>query len=138
MFDIDYFKKYNDTYGHLTGDFCLQSIAQAINNQMAVNSHYTLCRYGGEEFALISPSTTMEEGMKIAYQIQETIKLLKIPHISSDIADIVTLSIGFATMVPTTLEKPQALIQMADSALYLSKTKGRNTISSSHLSMEGL
>lgn len=138
MFDIDYFKKYNDTYGHLTGDFCLQSIAQAINNQMAVNSHYTLCRYGGEEFALISPSTTMEEGMKIAYQIQETIKLLKIPHISSDIADIVTLSIGFATLVPTTLEKPQALIQMADSALYLSKTKGRNTISSSHLSMEGL
>ncbi len=138
MFDIDYFKKYNDTYGHLTGDFCLQSIAQAINNQMSVNSHYTFCRYGGEEFALISPSITIEEGMKIAYQIQETIKILKIPHINSKIADIVTLSIGIATMVPTSIEKPQALIQMADSALYLSKTKGRNTISSSHLSLEGL
>lgn len=138
MFDIDYFKKYNDTYGHLTGDFCLQSIAQAINNQISGNSDYTFCRYGGEEFALISPSTTLEEGMDIAFQIQETIRLLQIPHISSDIADIVTLSIGIATKIPIPSEKPQALIQMADSALYLSKTKGRNTISTPQVSMEGL
>jgi diguanylate cyclase (GGDEF)-like protein/PAS domain S-box-containing protein len=130
MFDIDYFKKYNDTYGHLNGDFCLQSIAQAINNQIAVHNNFTFCRYGGEEFALISPSTTLEEGMRIATQIQETIKLLKIPHISSNIADIVTLSIGIATKIPKASEKLQSLIQMADSALYLSKTKGRNTISS--------
>jgi diguanylate cyclase (GGDEF)-like protein/PAS domain S-box-containing protein len=138
MFDIDYFKKYNDTYGHLTGDFCLQSIAQAINNQISVNSDYTFCRYGGEEFALIAPSTTLEEGMDIANQIQKTIKVLKIPHISSDIAEIVTLSIGITSIIPTTFDKPQTLIKRADSALYLSKTKGRNTISTTQVSMEGL
>lgn len=129
MFDIDYFKKYNDTYGHLPGDFCLQSIAQAIKNQVTGNTEYTFCRYGGEEFAMILPSTRIETGMKTAKQIQGTIQLLKIPHISSDITDIVTLSIGVAAMVATDFEKPQALIQSADSALYLSKTKGRNTIS---------
>ena len=138
MFDIDYFKKYNDTYGHLTGDSCLQSIAQAINNQIAVNTDYTFCRYGGEEFALISPSTGIEVGTNIANQIKETIQLLKIPHISSDIADIVTLSIGVASLVPSGSVMPQELIQMADEALYISKTKGRNTISSTELSSEGL
>ncbi|MFP5110762.1 diguanylate cyclase [Bacillaceae bacterium C204] len=138
MFDIDYFKKYNDTYGHLTGDFCLQSIAQAINNQITVNSDYTFCRYGGEEFALISPSTRLEEGMNIAKQIQDTIRSLEIPHISSDIADIITLSIGVASLVPAESVMPQEIIQMADNALYASKTKGRNTISATQLSMEGL
>jgi diguanylate cyclase (GGDEF)-like protein/PAS domain S-box-containing protein len=129
MFDIDYFKKYNDTYGHLAGDFCLQSIAQAINNQITVNSDYTFCRYGGEEFALILPSTTTKEGINVANHIQETIQSLKIPHLSSEIANIITLSIGIATIVPTSSIHPQSLIQMADSALYLSKTKGRNTVS---------
>ena len=138
MLDIDYFKKYNDTYGHLNGDFCLQSIAQAINNQLTIKSNYTFCRYGGEEFALILPSTGLEEGKKTAKQITKTIAKLKIPHITSDIADIITLSIGVASLVPTKSVKPQELIQMADEALYLSKTKGRNTISVTQLSMEGL
>ncbi|MEH7072542.1 diguanylate cyclase domain-containing protein [Neobacillus drentensis] len=138
MFDIDYFKKYNDTYGHLNGDFCLQSISQAINNQINVNSNYTFCRYGGEEFALILPSTGIIEAEKMAKHIKGTIENLRIPHISSDIADIITLSIGIASVLPNNSVKPQELIQMADEALYLSKTKGRNTISVSHLSVEGL
>ncbi|EKN62480.1 hypothetical protein BABA_25696 [Neobacillus bataviensis LMG 21833] len=129
MFDIDYFKKYNDTYGHLTGDFCLQSIAQAIKGLISEASGYTLCRYGGEEFALILPSTTTEGGMKMAHTIQRTVQSLKIPHISSEIANIVTLSIGLASMVPTSTSKPHLLIKEADTALYLSKTNGRNTIS---------
>ncbi|MEH7749499.1 diguanylate cyclase, partial [Neobacillus drentensis] len=83
-------------------------------------------------------STGIEEGMKIAKQIQDTIRLLAIPHISSDIADIITLSIGVATNVPSRSIMPQELIQMADEALYVSKTKGRNTISSAQLSLEGL
>ena len=132
MLDIDYFKNYNDTYGHVTGDFCLQKIAQAINDQITVNSDYTFCRYGGEEFALILPSSNHADGIQVADLIQENIQALKIPHISSEIADIVTLSIGMATMVPPSSLMPQALIQMADSALYLSKTKGRNTISITH------
>lgn len=138
MLDIDYFKKYNDTYGHLTGDSCLQSIAQAIKNRVTENTDYTFCRYGGEEFSLILPSTGLETGMIAAKQIQETLQLLKIPHISSDISNIVTLSIGIASMIPTDFEKPQTLIQSADSALYLSKTRGRNTISTTELSKEGL
>ncbi|WP_244906760.1 sensor domain-containing diguanylate cyclase [Neobacillus soli] len=129
MFDIDYFKKYNDTYGHLTGDFCLQLIAQTIKDQITGNSDFTFYRYGGEEFALILPSTIISDGIKVAQHIQETIQSLHIPHSSSEIADNVTLSIGLGTIVPTSSTKPQALIQRADSALYLSKTKGRNTIS---------
>jgi len=129
MFDIDYFKKYNDTYGHLTGDFCLQSIAQAIKGLIPDSSGYTFCRYGGEEFALILSATKTEDEINMAHKIQKTVQSLKIPHMSSEIADIVTISIGLATLVPSSSTKPQDLIKAADSALYLSKTKGRNTIS---------
>ncbi len=129
MFDIDYFKKYNDTYGHLSGDSCLQSIAQAINDLITENPGYTFCRYGGEEFSLILPNTKTDVGIKVAHLIDETIQSLKIPHKSSEIADIVTLSIGIATMVPTTTLSLEMLIKAADSALYLSKEKGRHSIS---------
>ncbi|MFZ7944891.1 diguanylate cyclase domain-containing protein [Neobacillus sp. 19] len=129
MFDIDYFKKYNDTYGHLTGDFCLQTIAQAIKELFSENSGYTFCRYGGEVFALILPGTSIEAGMNVAQTIQKTVQKLKIPHISSEIADTVTLSIGLATLIPLASSNPQTLIKAADSALYDSKTKGRNTVS---------
>ena len=129
MFDIDYFKKYNDTYGHLKGDFCLQKIAQAINDLFPEPTNCTFCRYGGEEFALILPSINGENGLEIAQQIQETVQSLKVPHKSSEIADIITLSIGIAFMYPTKLNHPDSLIKAADSALYLSKTRGRNTIS---------
>ncbi|MFJ7727917.1 diguanylate cyclase domain-containing protein [Neobacillus sp. NPDC097160] len=129
MFDIDYFKKYNDTYGHLTGDFCLQSIAQAIKDLIPDSSGYTFCRYGGEEFALILPAAKTVEGINTAHMIQKTVKSLKIPHISSEISEYVTLSIGLATMVPSSSSKPQDLIKEADTELYLSKIKGRNTIS---------
>ncbi|MBT2653680.1 diguanylate cyclase [Bacillus sp. ISL-18] len=134
MFDIDYFKKYNDTYGHLKGDFCLQKIAQAINDLFPEPSNCTFCRYGGEEFALILPSSNGENGLEIAQQIKETVQSLKVPHKSSEIADIITLSIGIASMYPTKLNHPDLLIKAADSSLYLSKTRGRNTISINELS----
>jgi diguanylate cyclase (GGDEF)-like protein len=123
---------------HPFQDFCLQSIAQTIKDRVTENNDYTFCRYGGEEFALILPAVMIEEGRKIAKQIQATIQLLKIPHISSEISDIVTLSIGVAAMVPNRLKKSQELIQSADSALYLSKTKGRNTVSTVQVHVEGL
>lgn len=132
MFDIDYFKKYNDTYGHLSGDFCLQAIAQAIQKLFPPDCGFSFCRYGGEEFALILPSIVEEKAKKIAQLIQETVHSLRIPHSSSEIEKIVTLSIGTATMVPISTSRPHVLIEKADSALYLSKTKGRNTVSSVH------
>jgi diguanylate cyclase (GGDEF)-like protein len=127
MFDIDFFKKYNDTYGHLAGDQCLKIISQEVSNKLTTN--LTLCRYGGEEFVLILPATDLSEAMKVARSIQETIQSLKIPHESSEVSNIVTLSIGIATCLPDSSSKPDELIQSADSALYFSKTNGRNTIS---------
>jgi diguanylate cyclase (GGDEF)-like protein/PAS domain S-box-containing protein len=129
MFDIDYFKKYNDTYGHLKGDFCLQTIAKAVNQLFPEPSSSSFCRYGGEEFALILPIANSEQGLKVAQQVKETVHQLKVPHKSSEIADIITLSIGIATMYPTKSTIPDSIIKAADSALYLSKSKGRNTIS---------
>ncbi|WP_423801373.1 diguanylate cyclase domain-containing protein [Neobacillus sp. SAB-20_R2A] len=129
MFDIDFFKKYNDTYGHLTGDYCLQTISQAINNLVTEDSSYTLCRYGGEEFSLIMPAANRENAEQFAALITKTVKELNIPHINSEIAEIVTLSIGIASFIPGPTAKPKDLIQLADEALYTSKTKGRDTIS---------
>jgi diguanylate cyclase (GGDEF)-like protein/PAS domain S-box-containing protein len=129
MFDLDYFKKYNDTYGHLAGDLCLQTVAQEINQLMTPGSGYSFCRYGGEEFAVILPLTNGSDGEKFALQIKEKVQSLQIPHSSSQIADIVTLSIGMASLVPSSTNGHQDLIHEADSALYRSKTNGRNTIS---------
>ena len=129
MFDIDYFKKYNDTYGHLEGDRCLQTIALAIKEQTMKNAAYTFCRYGGEEFALILPALELQDGIKIAAHIQKAVQTLNIPHISSEISNIVTLSIGIATLSPKSSSIPEDLIQLADESLYFSKTKGRNIIS---------
>lgn len=129
MFDIDYFKKYNDTYGHLAGDQCLQVITSAIRDLIANNPNSTFCRYGGEEFAIIFTRTMMEEGIVFAEMIQKQVQSLKIAHSSSKIADIVTISIGIATIIPSTETQPKDLIQLVDTCLYNSKTKGRNTIS---------
>jgi diguanylate cyclase (GGDEF)-like protein/PAS domain S-box-containing protein len=128
LFDIDFFKKYNDTYGHLAGDHCLQAISQAILSKVVKNTNYTFCRYGGEEFALIIPSEGMDEGEKAAKLIQQTVHRLGIPHESSEVAEIVTLSIGIASSLPNDSTKPQELILNADAALYSSKERGRNRI----------
>ncbi|MEH7117952.1 diguanylate cyclase [Neobacillus vireti] len=129
MIDIDYFKNYNDTYGHLKGDFCLQTIAQAVNNLFLKQSGCTFCRYGGEEFALIMPDATSEKGLQAAQRINDTVAALHLTHKSSRIAGIVTLSMGIATMYPSKTTIPDSLIMEADSALYQSKLRGRNTIS---------
>lgn len=129
MFDIDYFKKYNDTYGHLAGDQCLQTITSAIKNLVANNPYITFCRYGGEEFALILTKTKLDKGIAIAELIQKKVQSLKIEHSSSEISDIVTISIGIASIIPSIDAKPKDLIHLADTSLYTSKMNGRNTIS---------
>ncbi|MDF2788659.1 MAG: cph2 5 [Neobacillus sp.] len=129
MFDIDYFKKYNDTYGHLAGDQCLQIITSAIKDLVTNNPYSTFCRYGGEEFAIIFTKTKLDKGFAIAELIHKKIQSLKIAHLSSEITDIVTISIGIATIIPSLETQPKDLIHLADTCLYTSKTKGRNTIS---------
>jgi diguanylate cyclase len=131
MFDIDYFKKYNDTYGHLAGDQCLQTISTAIKDLVANNPYATFCRYGGEEFAIILTKTKLEKAVDMAKLIQQKVKSLKIEHRSSEISDIVTISIGIASIIPNSESEPKNLIHLADTSLYTSKVNGRNTISTS-------
>lgn len=131
MFDIDYFKKYNDTYGHLMGDQCLKTIADAIKEIVSKNPQYTFCRYGGEEFAIILASTNLQTGIQLATLIQQRVQSLEIPHISSEISNNVTLSIGLSYMIPNAATNSKEIINLADTALYQSKTIGRNIISTS-------
>ncbi|MUG98326.1 diguanylate cyclase [Scytonema sp. UIC 10036] len=125
--DVDYFKRYNDTYGHIAGDVCLQKIAQAISNS-AKRPADLVARYGGEEFAVLLPNTNLEGAVKVADLIQQQIQELYLPHIESNISQYVTLSLGVSSLVPTHKESKEILIRVADRALYEAKKRGRNCI----------
>lgn len=125
--DIDYFKKYNDTYGHLAGDACLQQVAKAL--QLSVKRPAdVVARYGGEEFVIILPETGAAGALHVAEQILRQVSSLKIPHRSSEVADHVTVSVGVATTLPNLDTEPSQLIQKADEALYNAKQNGRNKL----------
>ncbi|WP_415715445.1 diguanylate cyclase [Maridesulfovibrio sp.] len=126
MIDVDHFKSYNDTYGHQSGDTCLQSIAQSIRTG-AGRSSDICARYGGEEFALILPSTDLPGGIAIAENIRMHIEKKHVPHTTDK--GIVTASIGVAAITPDADTSPQQLVQLADKALYKSKQQGRNRTS---------
>ncbi|MEH2138039.1 diguanylate cyclase domain-containing protein [Nostoc sp.] len=126
IFDIDYFKDYNDSYGHLAGDECLIQVARAAQ---AVLKRPTdlLARYGGEEFIVILPNTSESGAIKLTRLIQNSIQELKIPHKKKkNFQYFVTVSLGVATQKPTAKSSPQDLINTADKALYKAKEQGRN------------
>lgn len=126
--DIDYFKAYNDTYGHLAGDDCLKQVAQAI--QSCVNQPLDIVsRFGGEEFAVILPNTSATSALQIAEFIRGAIHRLNITHQASQLASgKVTVSFGGCSLIPTLNTNVQNLIHAADQALYQSKTKGRDQV----------
>ena len=125
LFDVDKFKLYNDYYGHLGGDDCLVRIAQTV--QKIVNRPADLvARYGGEEFSVLLPNTDLAGAVKVAQSIQQAIHDQAIPHAKSDVKDIVTLSLGITSVIPTCDIKPDTLIASADKALYNAKNKGRD------------
>jgi diguanylate cyclase (GGDEF)-like protein len=126
LFDIDYFKKYNDAYGHLAGDDCLCQVAIAAS-QVLKRPRDTLARYGGEEFAVILPNTDIQGAIICAERIRSKIEGLQVAHTSSPIAPYVTASLGITTLDPH-IEVPIALqlIKEADLALYQAKREGRN------------
>ncbi|AFZ59259.1 diguanylate cyclase [Anabaena cylindrica FACHB-243] len=134
IFDIDYFKYYNDYYGHLVGDDCLFQIAQSVYQLIChldiSRPSDLVARYGGEEFTILLPKTDLEEGIKVAARIQQIIHDLAIPHVKSEIRDIVTVSLGVASLIPSMEVKPDTLIALADKALYNSKQQGRDRYSS--------
>lgn len=123
--DIDYFKKYNDTYGHQAGDSCLRKVANALSFCIK-RSVDLVARYGGEEFAVILPNTTTAGASQVAEEIREFVNALKIPHAQSAVSEHVTLSLGVASMEPTLDTSPSMLIATADAALYRAKAAGRN------------
>lgn len=127
MIDIDFFKNYNDTYGHQGGDFCLKEIANLIK-EAEKRSTDIAARYGGEEFALVLPETNREGAMDIALNLLAQVQNRNIPHCNSAAADRVTISIGVATRIPERGTDYDLLIKDADDALYEAKNSGRNMV----------
>ncbi len=125
--DVDYFKLYNDTYGHLAGDFCLQQIAGVLRNASKRPADL-VARYGGEEFAIILPNTYATGAVLLAEAIRDGVRGLEIAHSTSPVREYVTLSLGIASSVPTPDATPAQLIAAADEALYRAKAEGRDCL----------
>ena len=129
MCDIDYFKQFNDTYGHLKGDECLIKIADCLKKAFKRASDLP-ARYGGEEFAVILPHTNTKEALHMSETFFEQVKQLKIPHESSDVSKYFTISIGVISTLPDKSCTVESLIKAADDQLYKAKQSGRNNIQS--------
>lgn len=127
LIDIDYFKDYNDYYGHQMGDTCLIQVAQTIE-QVIRRPMDLVARYGGEEFGVILPNTDLEGAIQVAEMIRQAIKQLNIFHAASKISDYLTLSLGIASQIPSPKTLPDELITQADRALYRAKNQGRNRL----------
>lgn len=125
MCDVDYFKAYNDRYGHQAGDLCLQRIAQSLKDVVRRPTDL-VARYGGEEFAIILPLTTSEDARVIAERLRSSVEALAIPHDQSDVSEYVTISVGLSTLFPPGDGPVQQVLSQADRALYLAKRQGRN------------
>jgi two-component system chemotaxis family response regulator WspR len=127
MIDIDFFKLYNDHYGHQGGDDCLKNVADCLNSSIHRDTDF-LARYGGEEFSVILPETHLDGAIKVAETIRENIQSLEIPHAKSKVSDFVSISIGVSAVVPLMATAPEILIAAADQALYKAKENGRNRV----------
>ncbi|MGE0084611.1 MAG: diguanylate cyclase [Desulfococcaceae bacterium] len=126
MIDIDYFKNYNDTYGHPAGDECLRKVARALEQSLKRSGDF-VARYGGEEFAAILPNTAAKNALPVAEKMHSGISGLKIPHSGSDVADRISVSMGIGSAIPADRRSESSLlISLADEALYRAKEKGRN------------
>ncbi|MGL5065041.1 MAG: diguanylate cyclase, partial [Microcoleus sp.] len=123
--DIDFFKLYNDTYGHQVGDECLKKVAEILKMN-ARRGGDLAARYGGEEFALILSGTDVRGAMQVAESIRQNLTEAAIPHAASKVSNFVTASIGLASVVPRTGLSIKELIAQADRALYQAKLEGRD------------
>lgn len=128
MADIDNFKKYNDTYGHVEGDECLKKVAQTLKSSLH-RAGDQAARFGGEEFTLLLPMAKEAQAAKIADDMRKRIEALKIPHKLNGPSGVVTISMGVASLVPVGELAPKDLLTMADRALYRAKELGRNRVS---------
>ncbi|MDT8990095.1 diguanylate cyclase [Curvibacter sp. APW13] len=127
MIDVDFFKRYNDTYGHLAGDDCLRSVATEIRHVLRRPAD-VVARYGGEEFACILPETPLVDAITLAKTLEQSVRALGIPHSSSDTAKVVTVSIGAACKPPIGSGTASDLVSQADAQLYRAKHLGRGQV----------
>ncbi|BDB26676.1 sensor domain-containing diguanylate cyclase [Cupriavidus sp. P-10] len=126
LVDIDFFKSYNDYYGHLQGDACLKQVAGLL--AQAAGSDVFLARFGGEEFVMVLPDTDAEAAMRLAERCRALIAAQAIPHVRSPYSQCVTASFGIGTIVPSEREEASAFINLTDAQLYHAKDNGRNRI----------
>lgn len=127
MLDIDYFKAYNDHFGHLAGDECLRKVADILKKRSSRPGDF-VARYGGEEFIIILADTKPDGAVVVADDIRKQVEQLKIPHKSSSVSKYVTISCGVSGIVPAQDQKPEILLLKADKALYQAKHSGRNRV----------
>lgn len=127
ILDIDFFKRYNDRYGHPEGDECLKQVAKTLTASVK-RSTDLVARYGGEEFIVLLPHTDVKGAGVVAELMRKSVEGLIIPHPDSKVAPVVTISLGAATVVPFDGMNPQELINRADKALYKAKQEGRNRV----------
>ncbi|UVK99733.1 diguanylate cyclase domain-containing protein [Pseudomonas sp. B21-048] len=127
MIDVDYFKSFNDSFGHLEGDEALRKVATAIRDASARPSDLP-ARYGGEEFVLVLPNTSPGGARLVAEKLRLTVAALKIPHIFPTEGSSLTISIGLSTLIPQPGSDCRQLISAADKGLYLAKNNGRNQV----------
>lgn len=125
--DIDYFKQYNDTYGHVEGDNCLRQVAAALKQNLKRSSDW-VARYGGEEFAVVLFGTHHCGALEVAGRLRAAVQQLNIPHSGSKVADAVTISLGVATLHPD--DETTDFFRRADQGLYRAKEQGRNRVAS--------
>ena len=123
--DVDYFKAYNDYYGHQAGDDCLRQVAEALKS-VGKRPADLAARYGGEEFAMVLPATSLEGATDVAKLLARTIEGLAVAHVRSGVSDKISLSQGIASLVPGNDTRPESIIELADQALYQAKQQGRN------------
>jgi two-component system chemotaxis family response regulator WspR len=128
MFDVDWFKQYNDKFGHLEGDACLKRIADSTQKIICRPSD-TVARYGGEEFIVLLPETDSSGAKLVAEKIRVEIENLQIPNPDSTVIPYITISLGVTTVVPEVKADPNVYIKLVDEALYRAKNAGRNRVS---------
>jgi diguanylate cyclase (GGDEF)-like protein len=128
--DIDYFKRFNDTYGHQAGDECLVRVAQSMEETLNRPADL-VARYGGEEFIALLVDTDTEGARMLAERMRARVESLRVEHRASDVAPHLTVSLGVATIIPRAAARPEDLVDLADRALYTAKDGGRNRVATS-------
>ncbi|HWQ61902.1 MAG TPA: diguanylate cyclase, partial [Negativicutes bacterium] len=127
MIDVDNFKYYNDTYGHQAGDECLRRVADVLRANVKRTTDL-IARYGGEEFVAVLPATDAVGAAEVAESLRAAVEALAIPHTASSVSDVITVSLGAATVFPGPGDSPTDIVAMADQAMYQAKQQGRNRV----------